>query len=327
MNYFPSTVRLSETSKKLYNTKIAQWVSFLPSKNIAVLIRNPEKSMEELQKQTSVKQTNTNFHIYISAIVSYLKHVRSPFLGEEEQNDLLEKWQKLQSKNWQPRAEHYSESKPTELQADKATVTWDELVEARDKLPIGSERLLLGFYTHLDPLRADYFATEIVSPDEKPTADNYIVLPPTLKDPAKLVVKDFKTKKRYEKLEQVLPPVLHKELLEDLKTRPRKYLFTKPETPTVPFDRRLFSNWACRTLSRVLGKPMTLTAIRHLFISRIDFNKPLKELERTAHRMGHSTDMQRRYAWREDEADTSAAGAAGTGISAGAGGGASASAS
>ena len=65
-----------------------------------------------------------------------------------------------------------------------------------------------------------------------------------------------------------------------------------------PFTRKLFSNWACRTLTRILKQPMTLTVLRHIYITnKIKMNTPIKELRDIATKMGHSRDLQRIYEW------------------------------
>ena len=73
-----------------------------------------------------------------------------------------------------------------------------EIMERREALEKGSiERLLLSFYTLLEPNRADYFATELITDGEESAEENYIV------DHKKLVLRDFKTKTLYEKIENI----------------------------------------------------------------------------------------------------------------------------
>ena len=86
------------------------------------------------------------------------------------------------------------------------------------------------------------------------------------------------------------------ELQESLKKKPRRYLFTREDNTPYP-NRKQFSNWACRTLSVTLKHPMTLTALRHLYIGYHMKNKTAKELTDMAKKMGHSRSMQRAYEW------------------------------
>ena len=83
---------------------------------------------------------------------------------------------------------------------------------------------------------------------------------------------------------------------ESLKKRPRRYLFTRDDNTPYP-DRNQFSKWACRTLTRVLKHPMTLTTMRHLYIGYQITQKTPKELTEMAKKMGHTRGIQRVYQW------------------------------
>jgi len=285
---------LSETSTTLFTKKIEQWLNWTAHKDLKKLLKNPEESMKTLEAVPDIRHTPTNHHHYLSAVIAYLRHERVKGIGEDAQKVLLAEWIKIQRKNSEPLQEHYLESKPTERQADKADMKWGDIIKVRDELPIGQEKLLLGFYTYLDPVRADYFATELIEGGKEPKEPNYILL-----KERKVVLTDFKTKGRYEKIEQTIPVELMTILEADLKERPRKYLFRPPTTKEdIGYDRKQFSSWACRTLTRVLKHPMTLVVLRHLYISQMDLAKPLKELNETAKNMGHSIGMQKGYEWK-----------------------------
>ena len=261
---------LSETSKTLFTKKIEQWLSWTAHKDLKKLLKNPEESMKTLEAVEGIVHTPTNHHHYISAITSYLRHEKVKGMGEETQRNLMKEWVVIREKNSKPIKEHYLESKPTERQADKADMKWPDILKVRDELPIGQEKLLLGFYTYLNPVRADYFATELISEGKVPKEPNYILL----KD-RKVILTDFKTKGTYEKIEQTIPLELMTILEADLKERPRTYLFNPPTGGDTGYDRKQFSSWACRTLTRVLRHPMTLVVLRHLYISQMDLSKPL----------------------------------------------------
>lgn len=281
---------LSETSKSQYSTKIPQWISYLTGiKTLSNLIEHPHESLKCLEATDKIKHSPSNHHIYISSVVAFIKHI----LKDTTQ---LKSWKEVEKLNWESIAERYDENKPSELQKDKA-MSFDEINKIRQELEVGSfERLLLSFYTLIEPIRADYYATEILtSPTAISKEENVIILTPTR---AELVVKDFKTKKRYDKIENTISDELRKELEESLKKYPRDYLFVM-EDKTSPFTRKLFSNWACRTLSRVLKQPMTLTALRHIYITqKIQARTPAAELVKIANKMGHSRDIQRIYEWQ-----------------------------
>jgi len=282
-------IALSDTSKKQYSVKLPQWVSYLPIKTLAALLDDPAAAIAALEETPKIKHSPANHHIYIGSAVAFIRHI----IKDEAK---LKKWKEYERKNSEPIAERYAENAPSELQKDKAAVPFDEIDKVRKQLPPGSaERLLIAFYTLIEPIRADYYATEILTDEsQEPTEENYIVLTTTK---AQLVVRDFKTKERYEKIENTLSDELIEELKASLDKKPRKYLFVTEDMKA--YTRKLFSNWACRALTRVLKQPMTLTALRHIYITKkIQDKTSGKELRQIATKMGHSRDMQRVYEWQ-----------------------------
>ena len=279
---------LGQTSQKQFSKKISQWVQYIPGKSLIDLISNPDLSMKYLEETPLIKHSSSNHHLYISSIVGYLTHLY-------QNNSNYEKWKEIQKKNWEPLAEHYLDNKPTELQKNKE-ISYEELLTIMGSLEKGSfERLLIAFYTLMEPIRADYYATEIIQNNEKPTEENYVLLSDTY---CKLFVNDFKTKGKHDTIENILPNNLLEELKESLKKYPRKYIFVMDDKKT-PFTRKLFSNWACRTLSRILKKPMSLTVLRHVYISyKLKSTTSKEELKEIAKKMGHSRAMQNAYEWR-----------------------------
>ena len=215
--------------------------------------------------------------------MAYLHHVKKDPVLEE-------KWTEIKRANWEPIQERYDENRPSENQMDKI-MDFEEILKIRQTLEKGSvERLLLSFYTLMEAIRADYFATELIKTGQESTEENYIV------DQTTIIIRDFKTKARYKQIENTLSEELQEELQESLKKKPRRYLFTREDNTPYP-NRKQFSNWACRTLSVTLKHPMTLTALRHLYIGYHMKNKTPKELTEMAKKMGHSRAMQRTYEW------------------------------
>lgn len=284
-------IDLSITSKTQYSIKISQWVSYLPeSKTLYNLIHNPGQSLKVLETIDTIKHSPANHHIYLTAVCAFIKFILDDY-------PLLKKWKVLERKNAEPLVAHYELNEPTERQQTKI-MPFDEINRIRKTLEKGSlERLLLSFYTLMEPIRADYYATEILTdPAKQSTEENYIILTPSQ---AQLVVRDFKTKHTHIKIENILPDELKQELMESLEKYPRKYVFVMDDKKT-PFKRKLFSNWACRALTRVLKHGMTLTVLRHVYITnKIALKTPPKELVEIAKKMGHKRECQRIYEWIE----------------------------
>ena len=270
-----------ESTRERYGDLIEKWVEYT-KKPLDILIRDPEEAMKLLET-FPIKHTPENHHTYLTPIVAYLHHVLRDSVLEE-------KWKKHQKKNWEPIQQRYDENRPSERQKEQI-MSFEEILQIRQTLEKGSiERLLLSFYTMMEPVRADYFATELIREGDNPRTENYIV------DHKTLIIKDFKTHVSYEKIENVLPEEVQEELQESLKKRPRRYLFTRDDNMPYP-DRNQFSKWACRTLTRVLKHPMTLTTMRHLYIGYQITQKTPKELTEMAKKMGHTRGIQRVYQW------------------------------
>ena len=291
MDYFPKA-SLAPITKTKYNTYLVRWLSFgIP--NLESLIKDSKTAIEVLQK-APIKQTDSVFHSYYSAIVAYIEHE-----APESLKAFKDEWKEIQRGNYKERSEHYQNQEPTALQKG-IELNWKEVIEVRDKLPPGIDRLLLAFYTHIPPVRADYNAVHLLkSEDPLPKGENYIILGSDYN----LVIQEFKTAKTYKTIEHVLPPLLKKELEDSLKADPRSWLFVKRSTKKSsgePMSGTEFSNWANRILTRVFEKRTTLTALRHSYTSSglIDFNGSLRGLTKSARLMGHSVSMSMGYVWR-----------------------------
>jgi len=283
-----SKTSLSPASQKQHAKKLTQWMEHTAEKTIDGIINNPEMALKVLSSVETIKQTATNRHLFISAIVAYLTHV----IPDSKEN--LIKWKEIQKRNSEPMSEHYASNQPTEQQKDK-WMEYSSILQKRDELEKGSfERLLLCFYPMMEPIRADYFSTEIVKEGSESKEENYIVCSDT---DARIVIQDFKTKKSHERIENILPIELYEELKVSLARYPRSYLFVTDDKKT-PFTRKMFSNWACKTLTRVLKHAMTLTVLRHLYITeKIKEDTPLEKMKEIAKKMGHTREMQRAYDW------------------------------
>lgn len=278
---------LSATTRKQYITKLLYWVEYT-GLTLEEIINNPEDAMHQLEQSDKMKHTPSNHHAYLSAMVAYTKYVL-------KDDKIFDAWKKLEQENWRAIEDRYDENRPSELQQDKV-VNFDEVEELRQTLEKGSfPRLLLSFYVLMEPIRADYFATELIQLGEESKEENYIVLGDyTLK------VRDFKMKKKYDCIDNKLSPELIEELEVSLEKYPRKYLFVTEDKKSPYPTRKQFSNWACRTLTTALKRPMTLTALRHIYIvHKMNQNTPAKEMVEIAKKMGHSRGMQRVYEWKQ----------------------------
>lgn len=296
------TTRISESTKKQHERQLDRWLSLFDTHpGIEFLVKYPRESLRVLKEAEEIKDTPTNRHGFISAIVAYILHEKVP-----ENHDIhivyYDKWREIQKSNNAPNVERWSSGRPSELQKNKE-IKWADVIRVRDELPMGATKLLLGFYTYIEPVRADLYDCEIRVPRDDETLPldaNYLLIGPKAYT---LVLQDYKTKKVYGKNEIVLPDELchlfdaymTKVLADD--DRFIGWLFENERGE--PHTRTSFSNWAKRQLTKAFGRPVTLTAIRHAFVSQIDFNAPIAELKAHAKAMGHSVGTQRFYKWEE----------------------------
>jgi integrase len=317
MNFFENT-SLNDTSIKLYNTKINEWINFMPQfyQSIICIIMFPDVAMKALE--TNLKSnTNTNRHIYIVGILSFIKHRKHLLvhLSNEEYSTIRLKWININVENEAPIIQRRLENKPTDKQLKKggSAIPFSEIVERRDCLPIGSiERLLVSMYTMIPPTRGDYFATQIVREGEVPKEKNYIRISGG-GDKMECTITDFKTSKTYKKIHNVFPPELVAEVNASLTFMPRSYLFTNSKGE--PFTRSHYTIWAGRVLTRLFETEFTLVFFRHAFITdfitnRITPDTTDADIKAVSDRMGHSPEMFRAYKWIKSGGDVESAEAA-----------------
>lgn len=295
MDYFSEAAQLGESSKALFNKKLNHFTA-ITNQTLEDLINNPAAASQTLSQQTQIAQTSSNRHMYYSAVTAYLKHTTK---GSQVEESIKQQWLTIQKNNWEERRQQALNNEPTQNQIIAATtVKWQDVLTIRDQLKAGTlEKLLLSLYSYVPPVRADYFDVEINPPKPKPE-DNYIVLHKTDETKSYIVLHDFKTAHKYTEIKHQLPKPLFDELHKSLKEKPRSHVFVMPSNATKPYDRGGFSKWANKVLTTLFKVPMTLTSLRHLFISTIDFNNTRGvELEKIGNSMGHSISMQKGYQW------------------------------
>jgi len=303
MNFFERTT-LHANSVKLFNAKLNEWISYMPShfQCLGCIIMFPDLAMKMLNTHMKTN-TNSNKHIYLMSVLSILRHKIEiiKHLTDTEIIDLHTKWKSIFSENEKPIIERRLENKPTDRQQAKGghLLSFNDIVAKRDELASGSsERLLISMYTMIPPVRADYFATQIVYDDEMPTERNYIRI--RSGEDVECILTDFKTAKTYKQITHKFPPCLIKELNESLRIKPRTYLFTN--TKGEPYTRNAFVLWTRRCLTRLFETDFTLVFFRHAFITDFITNKVTSEttdaeIKEISDKMGHSPEMFRGYKW------------------------------
>lgn len=159
------------------------------------------------------------------------------------------------------------------------------------------ERLLLKMYTLMPPVRIDYWHCRLYEEGEEEKeegnnirrGENYI-----------LTLKHYKTDKKYGTLVLQLPKELEEEIKMSEKKGRRSYLFETQEGREYK-NKKQFVEWATRKLRKITGnKNITLTMLRHIYISRRDLkleSKSGSEQREISSKMCHSISQQRKYSW------------------------------
>ena len=282
--------KLSPVTKRVYRDRISGWLSLTGAANIEEIVLHPSKYLTQLKKE---KTNNQTVKSYISAILALFRY--NPEFKQKHKK-AYDGWYKEFNSVHHVIDDKYRNNEASERQV-KGYVPLAKIIEVRDSLPIGSiDRLLFSIYTHIPPLRADFNDVEIFTSDPpNGGTGNFIVLPPegAISKP-KLVLTEFKTKSAFNRYERQLPDAIVQELRASLNSFPRKWLFV--DRSNKPYNAHGFVQFANRTFKKHTGKPLTITLMRHIYISSIDFNKiTTKEREEIAAAMTHSVGMQDRY--------------------------------
>lgn len=296
MDYFP-TASFAEDTKKQYNRCIERWLETIGHKaTIMTIVNNPEVSLNHLRRSETIKNTPENHRHFIGAIVAYVNYEMS---SHKNYKILFQTWKQLMNENDSPMIARRFTGEPTERQKDKM-IDWNTVCKVRDGLELSSVKILLAMYSYIPPQRGgDFHDCKVYMTDPKTTEHNYLVLE---KGKECLVMNEYKTEKSYGQNRIRLVEPLIKLLMEywTKYNNPQNVLFLKSEKEE-PYDRKQFSAWARRRLTEVFGKPMTLTAIRHSFISAEDFNKPIIEIKNSASAMSHSVGQHLGYKWEKKD--------------------------
>jgi hypothetical protein len=157
------------------------------------------------------------------------------------------------------------------------------------------DKLLLAMYTIIPPVRIDYYATHIIKESQIPETDNYIILK---NGEAELVIRKYKTSRKHGTIHHpILPNELYNIIIQSLDKYPRKYLFENSGKPYTPNG---FCKWSSATLQKLFGVELTLTMIRHIYISSLDLsNITVEEKINIGKLMGHTIGVQAQYEWKD----------------------------
>lgn len=300
---------LSLSSEKKHNTFLNKWVELTPTKNILYVILFPAHSLSLLKKYLKQKDfdspmeknkaySKANIHSYISSVLAIFKHATNYVNDIPQMIKYHKLWFEILSDNEKDIIIRRGQNKPTLLQElrEGHKLTLNNLLDKYNQPDIDiMSKLLLAMYILIPPVRSDYYSTHIIKEGEIPETDNYIILKNGY---AELVIRKYKTSKKHGEIRHpVLPNELYNLILKSLEMIPRKYLFEKNNKPFTPNG---FCKWTTSTLKQLFGVELTLTMIRHIYISSLDLaNMTVEEKKNIGKLMGHTIGVQAEYEWKQ----------------------------
>ena len=291
---------LSKEIKRVYSSKlgiIAQAAGSRPL--LKVLTQHPDKVMQYIKASYTEVASQKTMLVSIMAVYRLLNFKANSKASYDLYLELFDRLDGILRER----------SLPSKCQA-AGFVTHEQLQKVRKRLLIGSkERLLLSFYGGcIPPVRNDLHCAFIHMLKRKDgdarealmtsATPNCILLPYDADREGVLILRDIKTQDRANpKLySRRLGLELSAEIRVSLQQQPRHSLFCEAFV-SKPYTHEGFQQYASRTLKALLGRPCTLTLLRHSYISHMLAYGQLsnKDKEELARDMCHSVNTQAQY--------------------------------
>ncbi len=288
---------LSASSKVNYAARLRNLKRILPDRSLDYMLRHPLAVCDRIRQSYTGNQTR---RAHISALLTLFRY--NPDVKDMYEKHYYE-YRKYLDENIVEGDVKIRNNEPSERQVE-GFVPWSEILRVRDTLDkTSTEYLFLCMHTMIPPIRADlnmvaiYVAKKPTEADKAQSPNYMMVSDPSRQCKITLVLTEYKTKtKRHTVYEKELPPALCSIVRQSLVRHPRKYLFVSPRLNEPFREARVYSNFINRLLLKVFKKPLTISMIRHSFISHLDHGKLTSgEKQDLAHDMMHSVSMQDKY--------------------------------
>lgn len=283
---------LSDASKKMYKIQIDRMIE-QTQKPLEWMLSHPREMLRIIQSGGYTLSTQRN---RVSAICALLKHW--PEAGAEFSQE-RDAWSAIQKELNKQNMERVLTGNPTEREIVN-WVPWTKVIEAERHLRTTEyaswNHLMLAMYTHIEPIRADYGNVKLYFSEPVPdcTETNFMLVS-TTKGKSFLCLNKYKTANRYGRFKRDLPESLVSIIRESVRQEPRDFLFMSTEGK--PYTNKAsFGKYANRVFHQIFKKHMTISLLRHSFISAIDYNSSrAKDLIAVSKNMQHSLGMQQYY--------------------------------
>ena len=290
---------LGDSTKSHYLIQFGILVQ-LAGGSATTVFRSPEKVYEAMRERYSQTLTRKSLMSVARAIAGHLPEIGNKFPSAAEKYSSFIKKDDDESGT----SERMLNGKLSERE-EHVYLPWEKVVEARNKMetdkgPGAPETMLVSMYVLMEPLRQDYGNVVIIGNEtgvpSLGATQNYLILPDSETSEVTLVLRTYKTAKKYGEFKRLIPSPLVKIIRASLKEHPRDHMFV--DSRNRPFlKRNSFIKWSNRCLEVAFeGRRVTVNTLRHSYISSLDFNtRTPGELMRTSKMMGHSLNMQQMY--------------------------------
>jgi hypothetical protein len=282
---------ISPVTKDQYIRNLATLRRLSKGRSLTDIITHPSAMLKRIEKAYTNNQTRKALTACIKAIFKWNPDVL------EKYKQYADTWHQYFRGTDRAIQQRVSTAEPTERELLN-WVPWSQVLAKEQELArieYGSQdHLLLAMYCLIEPIRGDLGHVRLIANKNIEPDGNYIYL--TRESGGSfLVLRDYKTSKRYGVFKRELPDPLVRIIITNLRQNPRPYLFTT-ESGTPYVKKNSFVKFVNRTLERLFDKKFTISLMRHSYISNIDFNSSTPaELFKKSHNMMHSISMQQLY--------------------------------
>lgn len=292
---------ISEQSKKCYLRNLRTLTTkVVPGHSIEEVIQHADTSIAQIQKKYENTQTRKAMAAAIKALFKHVPSLKTKFPTQADA------WNAFHAAQDRIISTKVMNSEMSERERAN-WVEWADVIAKQRALArdaYGSdEHLLLSMYTLIEPLRQDFGNVAVIPAMPRNMSDlgegNHIAIPE--QGPGTLVLSKYKTQGAYGIYTRDIPAELADVIRASLRRKPRGWLFVGARGK--PFPLHTFTIYSNKLLQTIFGKKVTVTTLRHSFISNIDFNQSTpSQLMRTSRNMAHSLIQQQLYRRRPDVA-------------------------
>jgi hypothetical protein len=284
-----SQADISQVSRETYIRNAGRVVA-LSNASLEQVIAYPKHVLKLIREKYPNAQSSKAMIASVKAIFKYNPDVKERFA------DAFEIWHEASKSLDKSITDRTATAEPTPREL-RNWVPWTKIMEKQRELAQQSygstDHLALSMYTLIEPARADYGNVEIFAyvPDSDEAPASHMVL---RKSGSYLILTDYKTSKKYGVHRRDLPDELTSVITTNLRRYPRDHLFV--DVSGNPYIKNSFTKYINRVLERLFGCRITVSLLRHSFISSLDFNeKTPGELFQHSRHMMHSIGQQQLY--------------------------------